>query len=121
MGLLLWPEVPTCADCQTWTYRSTWERVTRGGLPVRRDPGERTPCFKCPKGKEDGVPHPEKDLSETSWQVYQHYLECRAVGRFPDDHLVRRDAAIIRAAEDHAERTRESGLAGLLTALAARR
>ena len=119
--LLTHPEIPTCADCQTWTYRTNWERVTRGGLPVRRDPGERTPCHKCPKGREDGQPHPEKDLTDASWQAYQHYRECQAVGQFPDDPLVRRDAALIRSAEQMAEQTRDGSLFGLMAALASRK
>ena len=36
--------------------------------------------------------------------AYDFYLECRAVGRFPDDPIVRRCAMTIRGAEDAAER-----------------
>ena len=35
-----------------------------------------------------------------SANVYQHYRECRAVGQFPDDPLVRRNAAEIQDVEE---------------------
>lgn len=38
--------------------------------------------------------------------AYVHYLECRATGTFPDDPLVRRNAAAIRAVEDSVARIR---------------
>lgn len=39
-----------------------------------------------------------------SKQTYRHYRRCKAVGRFPEDDLVEHNAAIIRAAEDEADR-----------------
>jgi hypothetical protein len=39
-----------------------------------------------------------------SWRAYRHYRECRAVGRFPDDPLVRRCAALVRQFEEVLER-----------------
>ena len=32
--------------------------------------------------------------------AYTHYLECKAVGSFPDDPIVRRNASLIRSVED---------------------
>lgn len=43
-------------------------------------------------------------LSEQNWQAYTHYLECRAVGEFPNDPIVRRHARLIRQIEDAADR-----------------
>jgi hypothetical protein len=54
------------------------------------------------------APGPEHavELSAELRQAVRFYRECRAVGRFPDDPLVRWCAAAIRAAEDHCERVR---------------
>lgn len=108
------PEIPTCDDCQTWVYDREWRRGER------REYGNATPCRRCPKGKLDARPHPEKDLSDRNWQAWMHYQECRAVNHFPDDPIVRRNAAIIRAAEDSAARSMEGGMLGLLSVVAAK-
>lgn len=62
------------------------------------------PCSFCPKqpptvSERDRTPLTAEDLSEKNWQAYQHYQECKAVGEFPDDDIVRRNAAIIARAE----------------------
>ena len=46
-------------------------------------------------------------LSAENRQCYRHYLECKAVGDFPKDWTVRRNAAIIRRIEEDVERDRE--------------
>lgn len=43
-------------------------------------------------------------MTEQNWQAYEHYRECRAVGQFPDDPIVRRNAATIRQIEDAYDR-----------------
>ena len=73
----------------------------RRGLPVVRTGP--TPCGTCPK-----IPsfEPVKarayavELSPQNAQAYQHYLECKAVGEFPPDPIVRRCAGFIRQVED---------------------
>ena len=45
-----------------------------------------------------------RSLSPENEQVWEHYRECRAVGQFPDDPLVRRHAALIRETEDECHR-----------------
>ena len=40
------------------------------------------------------------EATDQVWQALQFYRECRAVGRFPRDPIVRRCAAIIRNVED---------------------
>ena len=66
-----------------------------------------TPCFKCPKIPQgvERVATNAIEPSDRSWQAYQHYRECRAVGAFPNDAICRRNAAIIRAVEDSYERS----------------
>jgi hypothetical protein len=41
-------------------------------------------------------------LSDINRDAYRHYRECRATGNFPDDPIVRRNAALIREQEDQA-------------------
>jgi hypothetical protein len=43
-------------------------------------------------------------LSGRNLRAYVHYRECRAVGRFPDDAIVRKNARLIRDAEEMAGR-----------------
>lgn len=59
---------------------------------------EAAPCRDhrgCPKG----TPEEPKTLNKINEICYRHYLECRAVGSFPDDPLVRQNAAIIMEVE----------------------
>lgn len=109
--ILFHPEVAnrSCSDCRKWIYREDGERLTRGPerIPVPRAPGAPTPCASCPKIPMDS---PAKDAahaispSDRSLQAYRHYLECEAVGHFPDDPIVCRNAGIIRAIRQQWER-----------------
>jgi len=78
----------------------TGKRLQRHGKPQRRKPGS-APCAfgRCKKGSPDN----QATLSDRNVQAYQHYLECKAVGRFPDDPIVARNAAAIMVAERHAD------------------
>ena len=116
--ILLHPEWASrsCADCQAWSYDDDGQRSTRGGKDQPRPPGSLTPCWKCPKIP-DGTPPEERnpssavELDERNRRAWRHYLECRATLSFPDDDIVRRNAAILRGVEDEAERHSLSGLA----------
>lgn len=50
----------------------------------------------CPKG----TPENPRSLTDANECCYQHYLECKAVGEFPDEPVVRRNAAAIREIEE---------------------
>ena len=78
-------------------------RPAKLGLPVARPAGQPTPCWHCPKIPEDAPARTAAyatDLTERNQAAYLHYLACKAVGRFPEDDIVRRNARLIRAAED---------------------
>ena len=100
--LLLHPEVATrdCGHCQKWLYdEKTGRVVKRGPRDVERPAGTFPPCQTqagCPKG----TPEEPRSLSPRNEMAYRHYLECKAVGEFPPDSIVRRNAALIRATED---------------------
>ena len=53
---------------------------------------------------EERGPNPAAELSAWNWQAYEHYCECKAVGQFPDDAIVRRNAGLIRMVEDSVAR-----------------
>jgi len=95
----------TCEDCAKWIYDDDGKQVQRAGLPVVRPPGVPTPCHKCPKIPDGAEPVRSNagELDDRGFQAYRHYLECRAVGQFPDDPIVRRNARIFRAAHDAAD------------------
>ena len=102
--------------CEKWLYESdgavTKRRDGKGGwVPIPRPkragglPGK-TPCETCPKIPRDSIKdrHHAIEMTAESRQVLEHYLRCRAVGKFPDDPLVMRDAAVIRSVFDACER-----------------
>lgn len=71
-----------------------------------RPKGLPTPCRFCPKIPPKARPSPEngEELTPENWAAYRHYLECKAIGVFPADAIVRRNAGIIRDLEDHYDR-----------------
>ena len=120
MGLILsHPAVATrdCSDCQRHIYdHASGQRLSdRHGQPIARPAGTFAPCHygsndfePCAKGS----PEAGRDLSIRNQQAYLHYLECRAVGLFPDDAIVRRNAALIQHAERiHADERMQALLA----------
>lgn len=112
-----------CSDCRKWVYPDKpgdfAERAAeRGGRPVDRVPGQRPPCSYCPK-QPISVPEWERtpdtavELSDKNWRAYWHHLECAAVGAFPDDDIVRRNAAVIKRVEQDVESLRQLQLVTL--------
>jgi hypothetical protein len=107
--LLLSPDVAarSCSDCVRYWYFDKGpgqfgDRVMRGGKPLPRPATSPARCDWCPKIAPGDAPKPEnaQELSQKNLQSYVHYLECKAVGDFPDDPLVKRNAALIRKIED---------------------
>jgi hypothetical protein len=103
--LLLHPDVAarSCEDCQTYLYfdKGPGEfgaRVERGGKPCKRPKGIKPPCGWCPKIAPGDEPRPSnaQELTPENFQAYVHFRECEAVGSFPNDATVRRNAAIIK-------------------------
>jgi hypothetical protein len=70
-----------------------------------------------PRGARGPRPAEAVELSDRNWLAWQHYRECRAIGRFPDDPIVRRNAAIIRDVEDEFARGEYAGKIDLLLAM----
>ena len=126
--LILYPEVAfrDCRDCVKWLYDDKPARMGARlerpkGYPVPRIPGQRPRCEWCPKVPVGEAPDPSNavELSPKNSSAYRHYLECAAVGDFPPDPIVRRNAMIIRQVEKFEEECRqdESQQRGVLLGL----
>jgi hypothetical protein len=71
------------------------------GQPAKRPDGAPPPCESaCPKGK----PFFYADLLPQNAEALQHFQQCAAVGHFPDDPIVAKNAAILRQVERAIER-----------------
>jgi hypothetical protein len=89
--------------CQKFVWNEETGRPVehpRGsGLFLARPPGNRPPCRMAGVGCLKGTPEESRELTNANRAAWRHYRECRAVGQFPDDPIVRRNAAIIREVE----------------------
>ncbi len=112
--MLLHPNVAyrDCSHCLLYLYDEESGQVElkrdRSG-PRERDKSCQPPC-QTSLGCKKGTPEQSKSLSEKNWLAYQHYQECRAVGQFPDDATVRRNAGLIRMVEDQCDKARQMEL-----------
>ncbi len=121
----------SCSDCKQWMYEDSGGNF--GKLLTRRDKqpipraksktgAVNTPCAFCPKIPEhipDKIPENAVELTERNREAYDHYCECKAVSDFPNDPIVRHNAAIIRGVEDLVVRAEQQKLQ-MLTIKAAR-
>ena len=121
MELILYhPEVAdrSCEDCRKWMYdhQKGKQVLDRQGQPVPRPPQAKPPCeYAIGQSLERRKrvcakisPSAGLELNARNWQAYLHYLECRAVGQFPDDPIVRQNAQILRSLHDAADSYRLS-------------
>jgi len=94
-----------CDYCQTFVHDPDTYLIELGrdGKPERRDSyglGVCPPNCMTERGCPKGTPDNQRTLNDQSRECWEHYKECRAVGQFPDDPIVRRNAAAIREVED---------------------
>jgi len=96
-----------CNHCKDYFYNEAsglpiLSNVT--GKPIERDGV--TACMTaegCPKG----TPEKSKTLNKTNGWTWLHYQDCVAINQFPDDHIVARNASIVRSAiEKHRKTTK---------------
>jgi len=104
---LLHPTVASreCADCLFHVYNEETgaREEDRKGEPLKRTRATPPPC-QTDKGCPKGTPEQSRSLTPENLRCWMHYRECKAVGQFPEDPVVRRNAAIIREAEEAANR-----------------
>ena len=79
--------------------------------PRLRPPGTSTPCATCPKES----PTAGKELTEQNWLAWNFDRECKAVNSWPNDPIVRRNAAIIRDVEESLEVSKFDRIIALLS------
>lgn len=118
-----------CSHCREFFYDDD-PQSPHYGFPRKKHNGTdelRKRDWSCPPSCETprGCPvgHHEKPcrLTPENRQAYEHYLECKAIGDFPDDPIVRRNAAIIARAEQfHAESEQNKFHGTLLKVIALR-
>jgi len=91
------------------------------GRLIARPPDTRPPCRIAGLGCPKGTPEDQKGLSAMNHAAWRHDRECRATGQFPNDPIVRRNAALISAVEaSHSRRAWSNFHAAVLTALTKR-
>ena len=111
-----------CGYCQVHVVDDSWRPVLlRDGRPEKRNlnagPEFLPACRDLKRGCPKGSPEHPKTLSEDNQLCFQHYRECAAVGVFPDDSVVRRNAAAICEVIESVERSREVELQSSLLKL----
>ena len=110
---ILHPEIVSmdCGLCEKFRTDDNWN-FTKGRDGKRElrlvNCGDdfKAPCRNPKKGCPKGTPDNPRTLSSDNELCYEHFKECRAVNQFPDDPIVRRNAAIISEAERLAEKQR---------------
>ena len=114
---ILYPEFAgrDCQHCQKYLYddergfairqEGTDRLVQRAptNLPRCRQVSEQNPDGRCPKG----TPENQRDLSEQNRRAYRFHLRCKTIGRFPRDSRVEKNAELIAAAVEVAERRKQ--------------
>lgn len=110
-----------CAHCLKYQYDEQTGKPyeSRDGHPAKRHWGCPPPC-RTPIGCPKGTPEQPKSLSRQNMQAYEHYKTCKAVGRFPEDSIVERNATLFAMAEESQEFTHRAEVSALLKGMIAR-
>lgn len=120
---LLHPKVASrdCSHCLLYLYdEETGEPIRsrkKDGSLRLRDSSCPAPC-RTSKGCPKGTPENSLALNSANREAWEHWKECKAVGSFPDDPIVRQNAAIIEDALKTVETIRENNFRATLMRLA---
>lgn len=106
-----------CQVCTEFVIDDGWKVTKR-----RRPSGTFPPCRYAAKGAKDmecpkGSPEDSKALTEQNQLAYKFHRECRATGHWPDDAIVRRNAAIIEEAEEFFRDAKTDRLEKMMSAI----
>lgn len=84
-----------CSDCKKWWYNETTGLVI---LNNRGEPQERFGPTLCetPNGCAKGTPEKPRSLNTSNGWAWSHFKDCDAIGQFPNDPIVARNARVIR-------------------------
>lgn len=100
---ILHPALPDCETCQKYQYDFEKGQIERAANGAYRERVLLCPC-RTKKGCPKGTPEAPRTLWKNNRQAYEFYLECEAVGHFPDDPYVRWIARVIRETKQRAEK-----------------
>lgn len=104
-----------CKLCLKYLFNESWglperqagtDRMIRrapGNLPLCRQIDDEHPEGRCPKG----TPENPRSLTPQNEQALRYHLTCKALGRWPDDDRVLRNAEIIETALYEANERRQ--------------
>ena len=101
-----------CRHCWRFVYNETNEKGRpidrpyefRKGQLIKRKPGLSSPACTQEGGCSKGDIDNQRTLHPITERAYRYYRECRAVGIFPHDAVVRHFAVLFREAEDYVDR-----------------
>lgn len=95
-----------CNNCKKWWYdEETGEVAKAMGKPLLRIIDTPTLCQTeagCPKG----TPEDQKSWHAINRRAFLHWIEAKSVSQFPDDPIVRRNAASIQSVYKEIENER---------------
>lgn len=120
-----------CHVCERYDFDEKTGEIIKGddGEPLERPAPDKNfpfgyaPCRIHQAGKVDqgcpkGTPEESAALTPTNELALEHYQQCRAINKFPDDPIVRLCAQVIREQYDNFERS-QAALAALMQQAAA--
>ena len=84
----------SCDECKKWWYSEQTGLVLLNGDGAKLERFGPTLCQTT--GCAKGTPDQQKCLNKANKWAWRHFRDCDAVGQFPDDPIVRRNAAMIR-------------------------
>lgn len=88
----------SCEHCQAFVYdEATGKPAAWRGAPLPR--GKTPPPCRTSAGCAKGTPEDDRGLSVDNQRALAFHRRCDAVGQWPDDPIVRANAAEIAAAE----------------------
>lgn len=98
----------SCQHCQAFVYNEETGLVRNRPKPFDDQPLPRAannppPCRAAGLSCAKGTPEASREWSRKNRLAYLHYLGCCATGDWPDDGIVRRNAAILRRVEKRLE------------------
>lgn len=90
----------TCAQCQQFLFDPETGEFETDDLDGSRIPRFTEAVLACQteEGCPNGTPDAPRSLSERNFMALRHYQQCRSVGSFPDDPIVRRNASLFSQA-----------------------
>lgn len=106
----------SCESCKKWLYNEETGKIEQRRVGTTKEqryvdvPRTTPPPCETAAGCAKGHWRNPKSLNERNQMAYLHYRECRAVGSFPDDAVVRKNASVIHELEEVSERTEQHNL-----------